>query len=652
MICILEESCRAFIIPHMFALFPQKKTSTMRSPLTNTKNRKSSSNGVKDEPSPSKLPATREGLAKPLSSIELKYLDYLQRELNVQLNGCSIGYFTRRHGIGGGDGTDASSRYYRGCVATEDIKAGKVVVSVPDDSVLLAESTCACASAVVELNLRDCQKVVKEASSCGHRGITMEEEEDEEEDEGMDNGEPRLQREALIVAITCELALGIKSRYYPYLATMPRVKKFSDCLLAWTEAQKERLRGTDCWARFKSYADEESKEVPSLTQLHFEKVARPFFEAVANGKGKAPKALREAIEQLLKNEKKNKERDVNVEMMALSNDMDDDYGSLTDNINNTDKKRRLMKNNSVNKNSEDDSDEDISSSKPAANSAEASQSQSLARLYRDAVNIVASYSFTLGEDETETQALVPFWDMLNHTHPALASVKLSHDASTNRLNMIAVRDIRKGDEIFNTYGPLSDGELLRRYGFLPNSSRNPHNSVTISFKELFAACDKVYGFENPRLVQKKVLELTNETSSSRFEVFPNGRPSRKLIAIADAIFSVEEDDEEEEEEEDEEFELEKKDIRAKEITEALNLVAIRALTPGKRYPTARREAYKSIQTLLDHASRAKRSDVNFRENCIDRRRVVMALRVRLSELKTFSMCRKWLSMGKVRKWLL
>jgi hypothetical protein len=338
-------------------------------------------------------------------------------------------------------------------------------------------------------------------------------------------------------------------------------------------------------------------------------------------------------------------------MMALSNDMDDDYGSLTDNINNTDKKRRMIKNNSVNKNSEDDSDEDISSSKPAANSAEASQSQSLARLYRDAVNIVASYSFTLGEDETETQALVPFWDMLNHTHPALASVKLSHDASTNRLNMIAVRDIRKGDEIFNTYGPLSDGELLRRYGFLPNSSRNPHNSVTISFKELFAACDKVYGFENPRLVQKKVLELTNETSSSRFEVFPNGRPSRKLIAIADAIFSVEEDDEEEEDE-DEEFELEKKDIRAKEITEALNLVAIRALTPGKRYPTARREAYKSIQTLLDHASRAKRSDVNFRENCIDRRRVVMALRVRLSELKTFSMCRKWLSMGKVRKWLL
>ena len=152
-------------------------------------------------------------------------------------------------------------------------------------------------------------------------------------------------------------------------------------------------------------------------------------------------------------------------------------------------------------------------------------------------------------------------------------------------------------------------------------------------------------------MRKKVFELTNEGTTSRFKVYSNGRPSRKLIAIADAIFSVEEEDTDEEEEE-EAFELEKKDTRANEITEALNLVAIRALTPGKRYPTARREAFKSIQTLLDHESSAKPSQINFRENRVDRRRVTTALRVRLSELKTFSMLRKWLRMGKMKKWLL
>ena len=94
-------------------------------------------------------------------------------------------------------------------MATEDIKEGAVIVSVPDDSVLLAESLSACASAVVELNLRDCQKVVKETEAYGrHRGMVEEGEEEEEEEEGAYNGEPRLQREALVVAVTCELALG------------------------------------------------------------------------------------------------------------------------------------------------------------------------------------------------------------------------------------------------------------------------------------------------------------------------------------------------------------------------------------------------------------------------------------------------------------
>ena len=96
---------------------------------------------------------------KPLSSIELKYLDYLKRELKVDVNGCAIGYFLDKNFIGSGG--SASSRYYRGCVATEDIKSGAIVVSVPDDSVLLAEKTSACASAVVALNLRDCQRLLQ-----------------------------------------------------------------------------------------------------------------------------------------------------------------------------------------------------------------------------------------------------------------------------------------------------------------------------------------------------------------------------------------------------------------------------------------------------------------------------------------------------------
>lgn len=62
--------------------------------------------------------------------------------------------------------------------------------------------------------------------------------------------------------------------------------------------------------------------------------------------------------------------------------------------------------------------------------------------------------------------MVPFWDMLNHVSPEGASVALRHDPERARLEMVAVRAVRAGEEVFNTYGPLGNAELLRRYGFV------------------------------------------------------------------------------------------------------------------------------------------------------------------------------------------
>ena len=78
---------------------------------------------------------------------------------------------------------------------------------------------------------------------------------------------------------------------------------------------------------------------------------------------------------------------------------------------------------------------------------------------------MAGYSFSLGE-RGAMQSMVPFWDMLNHAAPALASVALRHDAARGRLEMVSVRRCAAGSEVFNTYGPLGNAELLRRYGFV------------------------------------------------------------------------------------------------------------------------------------------------------------------------------------------
>ena len=112
--------------------------------------------------------------------------------------------------------------------------------------------------------------------------------------------------------------------------------------------------------------------------------------------------------------------------------------------------------------------------------------ENVRRMCLHATALVAGFSFTLGEDDDSVddddddddsnsqvstggdtvQAMVPFWDMLNHVEPESSSVRLNHDEDANTLQMIAIRPHAKGEEVFNTYGAAGDAELLRRYGFV------------------------------------------------------------------------------------------------------------------------------------------------------------------------------------------
>ena len=148
----------------------------------------------------------------------------------------------------------------------------------------------------------------------------------------------------------------------------------------------------------------------------------------------------------------------------------------------------------------------------ASEASDASDEETNARrLYLHATALVAAFSFTLGEPDDDdandsedsfeapsdserchreqhatTQAMVPFWDMLNHREPAAACVRLDHDEASRSLRMIATRAVREGEEVFNTYGALGDEELLRRYGFVMR--RNPHGGgAEVDARELLAA---------------------------------------------------------------------------------------------------------------------------------------------------------------------
>ena len=153
----------------------------------------------------------------------------------------------------------------------------------------------------------------------------------------------------------------------------------------------------------------------------------------------------------------------------------------------------------------------------------------LKELHYAATAAVAGYSFTLGDDEI--QGMVPFWDMLNHAPPCDATVRLYHDEKTSTLQMITVREVKKGEEVFNTYGPLRNAELLRRYGFV--LARNPHGGTTVSLEDVVEAALEAH----PEVIDELPLRLAwlesrgigDETLESRFFIHPTGRPSKEIL---------------------------------------------------------------------------------------------------------------------------
>lgn len=69
---------------------------------------------------------------------------------------------------------------------------------------------------------------------------------------------------------------------------------------------------------------------------------------------------------------------------------------------------------------------------------------------------------------------------------------LNHKAhliqSADYLNMVALKSIRQGEEIFNDYGQLPRSDLLRRYGYVTDRYKNwdvVEISVDLVFRVVF-----------------------------------------------------------------------------------------------------------------------------------------------------------------------
>lgn len=112
------------------------------------------------------------------------------------------------------------------------------------------------------------------------------------------------------------------------------------------------------------------------------------------------------------------------------------------------------------------------------------------------------------EDELLPKGMVPLADMLN-ADADRNNARLFY--GENEVTMKALKPIKAGEEIFNDYGPLPRGDLLRRYGYItPNYTQ--YDVVEVAFDLLADEVEKTFGSE-VRSIDKKVSRTHNALHS-------------------------------------------------------------------------------------------------------------------------------------------
>ncbi|XP_787519.5 N-lysine methyltransferase setd6 [Strongylocentrotus purpuratus] len=114
-------------------------------------------------------------------------------------------------------------------------------------------------------------------------------------------------------------------------------------------------------------------------------------------------------------------------------------------------------------------------------------------LYKRTVSFIMAYSFTESPDydeddddsddddeETHPPMMVPLADALNHIAKNNAQLKFGKES----LRMVATEDIKKGSEVFNTYGEIANWQLLHMYGFAEEYPENIYDTVDIPHRYL------------------------------------------------------------------------------------------------------------------------------------------------------------------------
>ncbi len=98
--------------------------------------------------------------------------------------------------------------------------------------------------------------------------------------------------------------------------------------------------------------------------------------------------------------------------------------------------------------------------------------------------------------------MVPVADILNH----IAKNNAHLEFEENELVISSDRTIKRGEEVYNTYGEHSNTDLLHMYGFVEKPGENTNDSVEVT-TECFIESFKSHNDNTEELMLKKIETL-------------------------------------------------------------------------------------------------------------------------------------------------
>ncbi|CAL1595326.1 unnamed protein product [Knipowitschia caucasica] len=151
-------------------------------------------------------------------------------------------------------------------------------------------------------------------------------------------------------------------------------------------------------------------------------------------------------------------------------------------------------------------------------------------LYTNLVAFVMAYSFQEPNEEEDDDdddddeddedkapnppMMVPMADMLNHIANHNANLEFTPDS----LKMVSIRPIRKGDEVFNTYGQMANWQLLHMYGFTEPFPSNSNDTVDIKVSDFYMAAKGIKSHVELPLLEEK-FKILNQMEGNEVIIF-------------------------------------------------------------------------------------------------------------------------------------